>query len=139
MMRGINRRTFLHLTGGALAGISGAGGWAREVFARDAGAVRVGRGAGAAGTAGGMTPGRWSDAVIVNALGGLGDPNRPPADNEGREDWTHGSRVMREAAASGLTAVNVTLGYVAGEGEPFEATIRDLANTDADLRTHSTD
>src|SRR6267142_6420997 len=101
----IDRRTFLYLTGGALAGIGGVGA---------------------------MTPRQWSDAVIVNALGGLADPNRPASSDTGgqgtNDDWAHGSRVLREAAASGLTAVNLTLGYVAGEGEPFEATIRDLAS-----------
>jgi membrane dipeptidase len=84
-----------------------------------------------------VTSGQWSSAVIVNALGELGDPN-----TEGREDrdeWTHGSRVVREAFASGLTAVNVTLGYVSGEMEPFEATIREVARTDAAIRANPAD
>jgi membrane dipeptidase len=88
-----------------------------------------------------VTPGPWSDALIVNMLGGLGDPNRSP-DTDGpglSTDWAHGSRAMREALASGLTAVNITLGYVAGGMEPFEATIRDLASTDADIRANPTD
>ena len=110
------RRAFLSLTGGALAGLAQGGARA--------------------------TSGRWGDAVIVNALGGLADPNQPPSASVGQgpnDDWAHASRVMRDAAASGLTAVNVTLGYVAGEEEPFEATIRDLASTDAHLRANSSD
>jgi len=83
----------------------------------------------------------WADAVIVNALGGLENPN-PHSEKEGssqREYWTQGSRVMREAFASGLTAVNLTLGYVSGEMEPFEATIREIASTDADIRANPKD
>jgi membrane dipeptidase len=115
------RRTFLSLTAGTLATLTDSEAWTAEPPAQDAGV--------------------WSDAVIVNALGGLGDPNRPDdkGGQESNDDWTHGSRVMREAAASGLTAVNVTLGYVAGEMEPFEATIRDVASTDADIRANPRD
>jgi len=69
-------------------------------------------------------PGHWADAIVVNALGGLEDPNPEPS----RE------RVIREAHASGLTAVNVTLGYVFGDGDPFEVTVRDIAKTDAQVR-----
>ncbi len=66
----------------------------------------------------------WSDAIIVNALGGLEDPNPNPSDE----------RAIRDALASGLTAVNVTLGHVFGEGEPFEITVRDIAKTDSRIR-----
>lgn len=69
-------------------------------------------------------PGHWAEAIIVNALGGLEDPNPKPSDE----------RVMREAHASGLTAVNLTLGYVFGDGDPFETTVRDIAKTDAQVR-----
>jgi membrane dipeptidase len=74
-------------------------------------------------------PGHWADAIIVNALGGLEDPNPKPSDE----------RVMREAHASGLTAVNLTLGYVFGDGDPFETTVRDIAKTDAQVRGDSKD
>ena len=46
---------------------------------------------------------------------------------------------MREAFASGLTAVNLTLGYVYGDMEPFEATIREIANTEANVRANPAD
>lgn len=71
-----------------------------------------------------VVPHRWADAIIVNALGGLEDPNPEPSEE----------RVMREAHASGLTAVNLTLGYVFGDGDPFELTVRDIAKTDARVR-----
>jgi membrane dipeptidase len=72
---------------------------------------------------GSPTPSRWADSIIVNALGGLEDPNPEPSDE----------RVMREAHASGLTAVNLTLGYVFGDMEPFETTVRDIAKTDSQV------
>lgn len=67
--------------------------------------------------------------LIVNALGGLDDPNiRGEAGERNVSD-----RIVADARASGLTAVNVTMGYVAGNGEPFEETVREIARWDARL------
>ena len=52
--------------------------------------------------------------IVVNALGGLGDPNHP----SDRLVPDVSPRVLAEAHASGLTAVNVTLGYVSGRRIP---------------------
>ncbi|GAB3509933.1 dipeptidase [Pseudoxanthomonas daejeonensis] len=73
--------------------------------------------------------------IVVNALGGLGDPNLP--DDTLVPQLT--PRVLAEARASGLTAVNVTLGYVAGGEDPFQASVRDIAATDALVRAHAAD
>jgi len=73
--------------------------------------------------------------IIVNALGGLGDPNR--ASDALVPELT--PRVLAEAHASGLTAVNITLGYVSGPDDPFEASVRDIAATDALVRKHERD
>jgi membrane dipeptidase len=73
--------------------------------------------------------------IIINALGALGDPNRD-ADSLVP---TMSPRVLAEAHASGLTAVNVTLGYVSGADDPFEASVRDIAATDALVREHAGD
>jgi membrane dipeptidase len=79
-----------------------------------------------AGGAPGPTP-DWRGALIINALGDLDDPN-PPAggDNsaqraavQGAEALVLNKRAISDALASGLTAINVTLGYVAGDMEPF--------------------
>lgn len=71
--------------------------------------------------------------VIVNALGGLADPNiRDAAD-------PCSPRVLAEAHASGVTAINCTFGYVAGPADPFEASVRDVAKADALLRRHAKD
>ena len=75
--------------------------------------------------------------IVINALGGLGDPNRPDAlDRIGDEHDPFSPRVLAEARASGLTAVNCTLGYVAGPGEPFEKSVRGVAHYDRLLRAH---
>ena len=87
---------------------------------------------------GSANAGRWRDAVIVNALGGLENPN-PPGSKTADQPVSTDERIVREAHASGLTAVNVTLGYVAGDMEPFEFTVRDIAEMDALIRRNSKD
>ena len=57
--------------------------------------------------------------IIVNALGGLENPNlalvKPQGDNPVAMDAVGmDARTIADARASGLTAVNVTLGYVGG-------------------------
>lgn len=85
--------------------------------------------------------------LIINALGELDDPNpelrksdltqsSPITDTQ---PSTFSARVLRDAHDSGLTAVNVTLGYVAGDDEPFEYTVRDIAQMDAIVRRQSRD
>src|SRR4051812_6209974 len=54
--------------------------------------------------------------IVVNALGGLGDPNPGPSP-------AFSPRVLAEAHASGLTMVNITLGYVSGTQDPFEESV----------------
>jgi len=79
-------------------------------------------------------PGRGvpKGAIVVNALGGLINPNKapdaPPPKNGigGAARQVLDRRVIDEARASGLTAVNITLGYVAGEMEPFEHSVREI-------------
>src|SRR4051812_6545068 len=67
--------------------------------------------------------------IIVNALGGLDDPNVQGETGE----RIVSDRIIADARASGLTAVNVTMGYVAGNGEPFEQSVREIARWDARL------
>lgn len=79
--------------------------------------------------------GAANGGIIVNALGGLDDPNR--GSDELVPEFT--PRVLTEAHASGLTAVNITLGYVSGRDDPFEASVRDIAATDARVRARERD
>jgi membrane dipeptidase len=72
--------------------------------------------------------------IVVNALGGLFDPN---LDNDG--DYARRPRTLLEAHSSGVTAINATLGYVAGPGDPFEKSVRHVARWDAMIRSQSAD
>ncbi|MBN8843517.1 MAG: membrane dipeptidase [Sphingomonadales bacterium] len=71
--------------------------------------------------------------VIVNALGGVADPNDPDAVDP------FSPRVLAEAHASGVAAINCTLGYVAGPAEPFEKSVADVAEMDMLLRRYPRD
>jgi membrane dipeptidase len=82
--------------------------------------------------------------IIVNALGGLENPNlaltKPQSDNPVAMDGVDmDARTIADARASGLTAVNVTLGYVGGPQEPYEETIRTIAMWDDVLRSRPND
>ncbi len=69
--------------------------------------------------------------LVINALGGLSDPNvsgSAPPDMK---------RVIRDALASGMDAVNITLGYVSGKNEPFEESVNEIAEWDAIVRANS--
>src|SRR4051794_13842854 len=82
--------------------------------------------------------------LIVNALGGLENPNRWEEDTSGAgvggiRRGPLEPRVIADAHDSGMNAVNITLGYVAGPMEPFEHTVADIGAWDARLRLHSSD
>jgi membrane dipeptidase len=81
---------------------------------------------------------RAPQMLIVNALGGLEDPNHPE-DGTGVNSSLLEPRVLDEAHASGLTAVNVTLGYVSGDADPFESSVRAVAQMDAYVRRGARD
>jgi membrane dipeptidase len=70
--------------------------------------------------------------TVINALGGLNDPNHPNARGVT-------PRMLADAHASGQTAVNITLGYVFGPGDPYERTVKDLAESDVDIAAHAKD
>lgn len=84
----------------------------------------------------------WRDAVIVNALGGLDNPNIPSEEGSGlrsagaRQRRVLDQRTLDDARASGVAAINCTLGYVAGGGDPFEQTISDIAAYDRMIADH---
>jgi len=67
---------------------------------------------------------------IVNALGALENPNAD-AGAAGQLQQTSAelsidARALADAKASGLTAVNITLGYTLGDLPPYEHTLREL-------------
>ena len=67
--------------------------------------------------------------TVINALGGLHDPNFPEPP---RPVLT--PRILADALASGTTAVNVTIGYVAGPGDPFEVSVREVGQWERLIR-----
>jgi membrane dipeptidase len=82
--------------------------------------------------------------LIVNALGGLENPNlalaRPQSDNPVDMSAPDvDARAIRDTSAAGITAVNVTLGYVGGKDEPFEYSVRTIGIWDEILRRHPAD
>lgn len=82
--------------------------------------------------------------IVINALGGLENPNlaltKTQSDNPvAMDDVGMDDRTIADARASGLTAVNVTLGYVGGPEEPYEESIRTVAMWDDVLRARPND
>jgi membrane dipeptidase len=132
-MQALDRRGFLSLSLGAAA-----------MAAADAAPATPGV---AAGTA-------WRNMLIINALGGLENPNielstsgpapagptpaaGPKQAVQGFDPASIDERALKDAFASGVNAVNVTLGYVSGDMEPFEYTIAEIGLWDALVRARS--
>lgn len=77
--------------------------------------------------------------LIVNALGGLQDPNLDPGAQDRSLEGLRRiePRLIADATASGADAINITLGYVAGEAEPFEQSVTEIGRWDSRIRRHS--
>lgn len=77
--------------------------------------------------------------LVINALGVLDNPNiriQPSAGDRSAMAYSStgqnvDARSLADARAAGLTAVNITLGHVAGSADPYEATLADIAGWDA--------
>ena len=82
------------------------------------------------------------DRLIINGLGDIDDPNlgaiaktHPGLKiNDGGDGLTAG--IWDDLRVSGVNAVTVTLGYVAGPDDPFESTVSDIAEWDRVLRAN---
>jgi membrane dipeptidase len=63
--------------------------------------------------------------IIIDALGGIDNVNLPFTR---RDDAEFGidARSMADAKASGLTAFNMTIGYVFGDGDPYQKSLADV-------------
>ncbi|MER5878758.1 membrane dipeptidase [Streptomyces sp. NPDC001910] len=83
--------------------------------------------------------------LIVNALGQLDNPNAPRSAeaaaelNPSSEQLTIDARTLADAHASGLTAVNITLGYTMGDLPPYEHTLHEIDVWDGIIRDHAAD
>jgi membrane dipeptidase len=76
--------------------------------------------------------------LIINALGGIGNPNLKP-EQPHNVHFGIDARALRDARTSGVSAVNWTIGYVAGPDDPFELSVREIAALDAVVRRHPND
>jgi membrane dipeptidase len=85
-----------------------------------------------------------ADKIVINTLGSLFGydapyPNKPatePVIVESLPEMVTDSAV-RDSLAAGMTAVNVTVGHVAGNTDPFEHTVADIARWNRILRQRS--
>jgi membrane dipeptidase len=84
--------------------------------------------------------------IVINTLGALVDREVPRTPEEQRQsraitEYTLvdsvTERSLRHARESGMTAVNITLGYVDGPVEPFEHTMRELGRWNRILERHA--
>lgn len=82
---------------------------------------------------------------IVNALGILDNPNAEQSMaaagqlNPSSDHVTIDERTLADARASGLSAINVTLGYTMGDLEPYSHTLREIEIWDGLLAEHPAD
>ncbi|MFC5908831.1 dipeptidase [Streptacidiphilus monticola] len=81
--------------------------------------------------------------LVVNALGALENPNAASADHAALQQdagqLAVDARALADARASGLTAVNITLGYVMGDEPPYAYTLEEIRAWDAILARHPRD
>src|SRR3954464_15851685 len=109
----------------------------RRRFLAAGSAAAAAASAGPAGT-------RRRDPLVVNALGGLEDPNDWSESERTRavgevERKLVSARILRDARASGLDAMTITLGYVTGDDDPFEQTVREIGVWDWRVREQAGD
>ncbi len=78
--------------------------------------------------------------MIINALGGIENPNialtRPPGDKSTPADMDVDARALTDLRTAGIAAVNITLDYVAGPDDPYQASLKSIAAWDAVLAAH---
>lgn len=78
------------------------------------------------------------DAIVINNLGFLMNPNLP-GNTVSAPVTQLDERTLRDARASGMTAVNVTIGYVAGPMSPYEYSVTQVAIWNKLIRDNAKD
>ncbi|MFT7458513.1 MAG: membrane dipeptidase [Planctomycetota bacterium] len=99
--------------------------------------------------AAGVKPVNIKDMILINALGGMSNQNswidyvEKHSDSIGKASIIRmrsvDDRAINDTHTSGTTAINATLGYVAGPEEPYEYTINDIAEWNAIIRQYPDD
>lgn len=74
--------------------------------------------------------------IIIDALGGIDNPNRPPAQLDDPNAIGIDAQSLADARAAGLTAFNMTIGYVFGKDDPYQQSLREVAAWNAFIRQH---
>ncbi len=80
-----------------------------------------------------------AQAILINTLGGLENPNEPSPSNPGDATAAVNARAIADARASGITAINMTIGYVFGKGDPLKQSLDAISQWDELIRAHSAD
>jgi membrane dipeptidase len=86
-----------------------------------------------------------ADYMIINALGTLDNPNAKGSSEaaakltQSSDDMTIDARTLADAHASGLTAVNITLGYTMGDEPPYEHTLHEIDVWDSIIAGNAAD
>ena len=86
-------------------------------------------------------------SIVINNLGGIDNPNLWVQNDTQTQKNSPGkgrlqaldSRALKDIHASGTTAVNLTIGYVAGPMEPFEHSVKDIAHWNQVIEKNSDD
>ena len=74
--------------------------------------------------------------IVIDALGGIDNPNRPASQQEDPNAIGIDARSLADASLAGLSAFNMTIGYVFGKDDPYEQSVREVAAWDAFIRRH---
>lgn len=74
--------------------------------------------------------------IIIDALGSIENPNRSQAEKDDPNNIGIDARSLADAKASGLSAFNMTIGFVFGKDDPYEQSVREVAAWDAFIRRH---
>jgi membrane dipeptidase len=74
--------------------------------------------------------------LVIDALAGIANPNRPQAELDDPEKNGVDARSLADARQAGLAAFNMTIGYVFGKDDPYERSVRDVAAWHELIRAH---
>jgi len=78
-------------------------------------------------------PPDYANSIIIDGLGGFTNPNLPPSRSLAER---FDDRARADLRASGVTAMNVTLNWVAGPGNPYEASLASIEDYDSIVAAH---
>jgi membrane dipeptidase len=104
----------------------------REVLAYAAALALAGKWSAARAASQGYPKFRYDRAIVIDALGGMGDfdPNAP-------DDTALSATALADIRASGVTAINLTINEVGNGPNKFMSAVTNIAGVEHDLLAHS--